>query len=116
MNRLHGSLILAVLLFGGPAAMPLCAEQLTVGSYFEVTLARLSLVVDTWEEAGRAPRDEEEAALFQRYEISAEAYYDFSGEHRDEMAAYLKDHSEIQQAIDDLSARIQQLVAQAEEQ
>lgn len=109
------ALVLLVLLSPG-AVGTAGAETLTLESYFEVALARLDLVVGTWEQTGHGPGEEEEAALFQQHGITPEAFYGFAGEHREEIAAYLEGHPDLQQAIDDLSARIQQLVAQAEEQ
>lgn len=117
MKRNHGFPVLVLLLLLSPGVMKMAgAEPLTLESYFEVTLARLDLVVGTWEQTGHGPGEEEEAVLFQQHGITTEAFYGFAGEHREEIAAYLEGHPDVQQAIDDLSARIQQLVAQAEEQ
>ena len=92
------------------------ADNLTVVTYVELSVARLQLAKDTWEREQRAPSAGEEAALYQRYGTTIGAYYAFTSTHRKAIEGYLAAHPEVQARIERLSERLHELIEQAERQ
>jgi hypothetical protein len=90
------------------------AASLSVATYCELSVARLQLATDTWEKAGRSPTGDEEAILWQRYGTIAEEYYAFGSAHREEVNQYLTTYPEVSMEVERLSARLEELIEQAE--
>jgi hypothetical protein len=98
---------------GGPGAQ---AAELTVATYYELTVARLQFVVASWEQLGRGPGDDEMTNLWQRYDTTPQAYYAFASLHAAAVEAYLAARPDLQEAIDHLRAEIRALIQQRESQ
>jgi len=90
------------------------AADLSVERYCELSIARLEFALDLWEREGRGPNTLEEAMLWQWNGTTAEEYYAFASIHRKEVEAYLTAHPDIRTEIERLSARINELIGQAE--
>lgn len=104
------SLILAL-----PLSAPLAAaEELTPADFVDLTIARLELADVTWRDEERAPTDEEEDALFADLNTTEEGYYEYWGNHRQEVENYLAENPDLQELIDELSQRIEQHIERAE--
>ena len=103
--------VAALVLFA--AVGPVRAEDLSIETYFDVTLARLDLAAARWEQTRSGPTEEEMEGLFAQHGTTTEAYHAYAGEHRDEVEGYLEANPEVQDAVDALSARIRTAIDQA---
>jgi hypothetical protein len=90
------------------------AAELSVEAYWELSVARLQLAEEAWGQASRSPTADEEARLWQRYGTTAAEYYAFGSTHRDEVAQYLAAYPDIGAEVERLSARLEELIEQAE--
>jgi hypothetical protein len=95
--------IAAVLTADGQA---LAEEALTVTRYCDLTIERLRLVHLRWDRDGRPLRQEEEAALWQLFRTTPEAYFAFASENASELERYLASRPDLQSEIERLGSLI----------
>jgi hypothetical protein len=110
------------ILTGLQAADPAWADEtldirdLTVEDYCTLTLQRLELTKNNWEENDRGPTPEEDLAICQRFGTTPAAYLAFAGAHAGEVEEYLGAHPEIQEQVDLLGGRINDIIQSKESQ
>jgi len=85
------------------------AEPLSVAMFCELSIARLQLATDAWEQMGRSPTDAEGDTLWQQHGTTAEEYYTFASAYREEVDGYLTSYPEVQAQIERLIERLEQL-------
>ena len=92
------------------------AEGLSVATYIQVTIERLRLVNDMWDQYARGPDELELKALWDRYGTTAQEYFSYRSAHPREVDGYLAAHPEAQADIESLSARLDEVTEQGESQ
>ena len=92
------------------------ADGLSVATYIELTIERLRLANDTWEQHGRSPDELELTTLWEQYGTTAKEYYSYRSAHPREVNGYLAAHPEAQANIEGLSARLDKVTEQWESQ
>ena len=107
------ALVFTVALVLLAAVGPVRAEDLSIETYFDITLARLELAAARWEQTQSGPTEEEMEALFAQHGTTTEAYHAYAGKHPDEVESFLEANPEWQAAVDALKARIRTAIDQA---
>lgn len=87
---------------------------LAVEAYIELTIARLELVESALRESGGPPTEEELDELYAAHGTDREEYFCYSGGQRRRVEAYLRNHPELRDQIESLSASIRREVANKE--
>lgn len=86
---------------------------LTVASYVDLSIARLELAEESWQQ-GRPPSAEQEAALWQGSDTTVHEYLAFPGRNAGEVDAYLATRPDTRARIDQLSTHVADLIERAE--
>lgn len=92
------------------------ADGLSVATYIELTIERLRLANDTWDQHGRGPDELELTTLWERYGTTAKEYYSYRSAHPKEVEGYIAARPETQAEIESLSARLDEVTEQGESQ
>ena len=90
------------------------AEGLSVATYIEVTIERLRLANDMWDQYARGPDELELKALWDRYGTTAQEYYSYRSAHPREVDGYLVAHPQELAKIETLSVRLDEITEQRE--
>jgi hypothetical protein len=91
------------------------ADGLSVETYLAVSVARLELVRDALAQEQRVPSQAEIDALWQRYGTDEEEYIGYRSRNSEQVAAYLDQNSGLYDHIGNLSAQIDALVSQLDD-
>ena len=90
------------------------ADGLSVATYIELTIERLRLANDMWDQHGRGPDEMELTALWDRFGTTAREYYSYRSANPTEVDGYLVAHPEVLAKIETLSVRLDQITEQRE--
>jgi len=114
MKRLLVAFALSLAGLGLVTGQTADAQTLSAAAYCDLTIERLSLAHDTWSREGRSPTEGELLPLWQRYGVTAAAYYRFATDNRAVVEGYLGTHPDVAQEIQRLAVAINAVIRQRE--
>lgn len=114
MKRTRARGIAVLTLLVALVAHPATAEEMTVVPYVDLTIARLELIEESWQQDRLGPSRGEIEALAALYGTTNEQYLTYYARYRQEVDAYLAAQPELSAEIERLSTGINALVRRAE--